>query len=308
MGDLRLGRRVRRADGAAGLPPVGPNLPGEQGYGALDPVGEPARAFALVGGHGGSEEHGDGGALQPAAVARPRPRAGGRERAFLGLLGQQVTRPVEVDRHDRAPGSPGQVGRSTPELLGPAVGGAAALGKDDQVPPFLEQLRRRIGRSAVHLASLNRDGRQRERPQCRLPGAVVEVVRRRRDDGAVAEPHREGREQQRGVEVAGVVGGEDHRALDAGEMLHPAHRRRSEHAGGRAGHVVHHHGPGQPDRVAPRPVVVVVESDTAFGIGTGHRRRPGGRAQREARRGEAATEPRGAHQCTSAIRIGGLCR
>ena len=65
-----------------------------------------------------------------------------------------------------------------------------------------------------------------EGPECRLPVAVEEVVGRRGDDRAVAQRDRQAREQQAGVEVAGVVGGEDHRAFDRIEVLEADHAGR----------------------------------------------------------------------------------
>ena len=106
----------------------------------------------------------------------------------------------------------GQVGGTAAELLGPAVGGAAALGEDDQVPVVGQQLGGQVGGAAVDLGALDGDGGQQERPGVGLPAPVEEVVGRRRHHRPVAEPQREAAQQQGGVDVAGVVGGEDHRA------------------------------------------------------------------------------------------------
>ena len=168
-----------------------------------------------------------GAAAEAAAPARLGARASRCAPLGLGALGQHVAGAVQVDGHHRSARAPGQVGGARREGLGPAVGGAAAFGEDDQVPAVLDQLGGGVARPAVDLAPLDRDGGQGERPQHRLPGAVEEVVRRRRHDGAVAELDRQGGEQQRRVHVAGVVGGEDHRPLDVLEVLQPAHRGRA---------------------------------------------------------------------------------
>ena len=166
-----------------------------------------------------------------------------------GVLGSTWRRPMEVDRDHRPPGTPGQVGGPPVEGLGPAVGRAPALGEDDEIPAVLDDLGCRVRRPPAHLAALNWDGRKREGPQHGLPGAVEEVVGGGGDDRPVAELDRQRREQQGCVDVAGVVGGEDHGPLDVLQVLQPAHRRRRQQACRRPREVVHHHrasqtGPG----------------------------------------------------------------
>ena len=104
---------------------------------------------------------------------------------------------------------------------------------------------------------------------------------RRRHDGVVTEFERQVGEQQGGVDVADVIGGEDDRAFHVAQMLHPPHGGGGNEPCDRAGEVVHDHGAGQAGRVAPGPFVVVLEAELAFGIGAVNRGRPrrGGRGQ-----------------------------
>ena len=76
------------------------------------------------------------------------------------VLGQDPSRPVQVHRDHRLPGPERQVGGPAAELLGPAVGRAAALGEDHQVPVVLQELGGHVGRAPVDLGALDRDGGQ----------------------------------------------------------------------------------------------------------------------------------------------------
>src|SRR5271166_4728590 len=125
-------RRVpTRRRPAPGGPPVGGHLVGQQGHGRLHPGAEAPGFLPLTGQQGWPEDHRH---LGPPQAAPPRglgARSPGRAVPGGGRLAGDVAGAVEVDRDDRAPGAPGQVGGSAPEGLGPTVGGAAALGEDD---------------------------------------------------------------------------------------------------------------------------------------------------------------------------------
>ena len=88
----------------------------------------------------------------------------------------------------------------------------------------------------------------------RLPAAVEEVVGGRRDRGPVPEAERQAGEEQRSVDVAGVVGREDHRRFESAELVGPTDQRVGDEPGHRPGDVVEDHRPDQSHRIAPRPV------------------------------------------------------
>ena len=140
--------------------------------------------------------------------------------------------------------------------------------------------------------------------------AVEEVVGGGRHDGAVAEVDRQRGQEQGGVEVAGVVGGEDHRRLDVAEVLvSPRTVAGASDAGRRPGHVVEDHGPRQAGRVAPRPVVVVVEADLALGCRPIDPGRPG----RRRAEGSGRAPDRSAARSVPSVHVrharsGGVCR
>ena len=113
-----------------------------------------------------AEDHGDRRPAEPSAPRILGARAAGRAVA-AARLGQDVAGAVQVDRHHRPAGAPGQVGGAAPEGLGPAVGGAAALGEDDQVPAVGQEPGRGVGRAAVDLGCVRwgwRPGRTTRAP------------------------------------------------------------------------------------------------------------------------------------------------
>ena len=59
-------------------------------------------------------------------------------------------------------------------------------------------------------------------------------------------------EEQWGVDVAGVVGGEDHGSIDMAQMFGAADGCRGDEVGDRSCEVVEDHRPGQPNRIATR--------------------------------------------------------
>ena len=120
-----------------------------------------------------------------------------------------------------------------------------------------------------------------EREGVGLPAAVEEVVGRRRHHRPVPEPQGQAGQQERGVDVAGVVGGEDDRGLEVDQALLAPQLGRGHGPGQRPGHVVEHHGPGQAHRVAPRPGRVVVDAELGLGGRPGDRPGPGGGGQGE---------------------------
>src|ERR1039457_6653077 len=90
-------------------------------------------------------------------------------------------------------------------------------------------------------------------------------------------------------------------------MLVAADGRRRDQVRERAGDVVEHRRSEQPGRVAPRPLVVVVEPQLALGGRPVHAGRPVGPAEREAGPPDRSERVGGPH-CTSASMIGGACR
>ena len=82
--------------------------------------------------------------------------------------------------------------------------------------------------------------------------------------------------------MAGVIGGENDRTFDVAQVFEPTHGGGGNQARGRSGQIVHDHGSGQASGVAARPIMVVLESDLALGIGPLHGGGPRRSGQREA--------------------------
>ena len=110
----------------------------------------------LVGRKRGAEEDRDGSAAQAAAPAGLGARAPRCPPFGLGTLGLDVPCAVQVHGDDRPACAPGQIGGAGGERLGPAVGRAAALGEDDQVPPVLDQFGCGVPGLTVDLAAFDR--------------------------------------------------------------------------------------------------------------------------------------------------------
>ena len=108
-----------------------------------------------------------------------------------------------------------EVGGAAAERLAPAVGAAAALGEDQHLQPSSMQLGGLVGRAAARPWCARSGWRRWPAPTARRgdPGAE-EVVGGRADEHLVAPRLGDRGEQQRRVEVAVVVGGEDHRAVE----------------------------------------------------------------------------------------------
>jgi hypothetical protein len=100
----------------------------------------------------------------------------------------------------------------------------------------------------------------------------------------MAELDRQIRQEERGVDMAGVIGRENDRTFYVAQVFEATHSGRGDQACHGSSQVVHDHGAGETGRVAPRPFVVVLEPDLALGVGTldgrGPRRRRQGKADR----------------------------
>ena len=112
------------------------------------------------------------------------------------------------------------------ERLAPPVGGAAPFGEDDHAPPVGEQFGRVVGRPAARPSPLDRDGVEREGRRRAGDPVAEEVVGRGHHEHLVAPRLRDRREHQRRVEVAVVVGGEDHRPVDRSRSAQPVEAAR----------------------------------------------------------------------------------
>jgi hypothetical protein len=101
---------------------------------------------------------------------------------------------------------------------------ACPLGVQQQVPALVEQLVQvaAVLRRTSPLA-VDRRRVEDQRHEPRGGPVAVEVVSRRGDHGALAQPPGERREDHRGVQMAGVIGDQNHRTLERGELV-PARR------------------------------------------------------------------------------------
>ena len=144
---------------SAGGPPVGAGLVGQGGQGSASIRASKRRASSPSRGDMRRAE-GDPGRAAAQALAAP---------------GQDAAGAVDVHGHHRPAGARGQVGGAAAELLEPAVGGAAPLGEDDEVPALLDE------RGGVSADGGSPGGARwgwppGQGPQVRLPAAVEEVV------------------------------------------------------------------------------------------------------------------------------------
>ena len=88
--------------------------------------------------------------------------------------------------------------------------------------PSSMQLGGLVGGAAGHLGPLDRDGVEDQGRRGGLDPVVEEVVGRGGGEHLVAVRLGQRRDEQAGVEVAVVVGGEDHRAVEVGEAVEAA--------------------------------------------------------------------------------------
>src|ERR1019366_8437674 len=137
-----------------------------------------------------------------------------------------------------------------------------------------------------------------------------EIVGSGSDDRPVPEPRRKDRQQKRRVEMAGVVGGEDHRAFQGIEMLETDDGSGKSHTKPRPGDVVEDDSAGQAHRVPARPSRVVVDAELSPRQGrnnpTGARRLLG--EETGAPLAERRFSPHPLCHVTSAKARGGTCR
>ena len=286
--------RARRGPARRAVPPVGGGLVGQRG----DRRARCARR--------------SGGASSPSAGQERRAEgdpdvapASGR----LAPLRRMLAGALDVDRHDRHAAAASTGRRRRRGTAGPSRRAAAALGEDQHAPAVVDQLGGLVGGAPGDLGALDRDGADDERGRGRRDAGAEEVVGGRADEHLVAPRLGDRREQQRRVDVAVVVGGEDRPGpsrpssrsrpspLGRGRAPRPpgAARVSSSDRAGAAGP-----GSGGPSRCRSR----------RRACGAGRRRLDaaghGGRASTgTASRGRAGR--RDLH-VTSAMRIGGLCR
>ena len=107
--------------------------------------------------------------------------------------------------------------------LAPAIRRAATLGKDEQAPAFVEQGSGQVGRLAIHPLALDRDGVDGERKQDGLPTGVEEIVGPGGDNRAVPPALRQQAQQERRVDVTGVVGGKDEGLVEVSQPVEPGY-------------------------------------------------------------------------------------
>ena len=198
------------------------------------------------------------------------------------------------------------------KLPDPAVLGAGALREDHQRPAVGQHLTGRGRHRAA--AAVDREGVEEQRGADRAPPGVEEVVRRGRHPG-LAPPLVGQREQdQRGVEVRGVVGREDHRPLDPVEDVEPLdlgpHLRAEQRLeAGLLDDLAHGHRrplarPVAAGRRSASPAARTARPSAAPGSGVPSASRGRYAGRRRRRRGSGSSQD---HR-TSASRCGGLCR
>src|SRR5438270_30259 len=161
-----------------------------------------------------------GGVTHRYAGRRPMPS---NRRRPLGALWQDAPRAIEVDGHDGKAPVHAEVGGAAAEGLGPAVGAAAALWEDHEAPTLVEQGAGLLQGPAVDSPTLDGQGPEHKGRECALHAGVEEVVSGRGDDGPMAPAVGQSAQQQRRVEVALVVGDEDHRTFESFQPIDAVH-------------------------------------------------------------------------------------
>src|SRR3954452_1560841 len=148
--------------------------------------------------------HLDAAREQPAG-APLRPVLAGRHR----LAG-----PSDPDRHDAEPVLGGEHSGAGVDLADLPVAGARALREHQQVPALLDELVDMIARTVAEATAVaaERDGVEDERNAPGAPARLVEVVGGSGDRGPVAPFAWHRAQDRRRVQVAAVVGHEDHRS------------------------------------------------------------------------------------------------
>src|SRR3954454_9362939 len=141
-----------------------------------------------------------------------------REQLALGpvLAGRhRVVGAADVDRDDGDPVLGGEHGGARADLADRAVARARALGVHQQVPAVLDQAVDVIGRAVAEPAAVaaERHGVEQQGDAVGLPARLVEVVGGGGDGGAAAPVDRDRAQDRRRVEVARVIGHEDHRPV-----------------------------------------------------------------------------------------------
>ncbi len=98
----------------------------------------------------------------------------------LHALAQDLAGACDVDGDDGHAAAQGQVGGAAPELLAPAVGGAAALGEERQAPAVVDELGGLVGAAAADPGALDGDGADDQGRQRRGHAGCRRSSRRRR--------------------------------------------------------------------------------------------------------------------------------
>src|SRR5216683_2427277 len=125
---------------------------------------------------------------------------------------------LDVHRHHRRPCLLREMAHAGLELLDPPVRRAAPLGEEHEVPARLQKLARAVQLALRATRAREREGVEEQADEVAEDRVLEPVVGRGGDHGAIASRVGQRVEDQGGVGVARVVGGEDHRAL---ELAHP---------------------------------------------------------------------------------------
>ena len=166
------------------------------------------------------------------SAGRSGPRRGGGARTAGRLLRpvaagrHRVVRALDVDRHDRD-AVLGRSRRRRSASCRAAVTRPGALGEHQQVPALVDQLVDVLDRAVADPAAVPRERHRVEdqRDALAAPRSCRSSRRRRRPRCAGA-TERERAQDRRRVEVARVVGDQDHRVRELAEDLAPGTRGR----------------------------------------------------------------------------------
>ena len=227
---------------SAGREPVsGGGLVGESLDCGLQPSGEASVVLALVEAQRAAEiDH---------RAGTPRPRA---------ALAQDVKRAPDVHGHHGYIGLLGQERRAGTELLPPAVAGTAPLGIDHQAPAVAQQCDGLVDRASVECGSLDGDGADEQCRDRRRDAVPEEIVRSGADDEPVAPRLGHRGDDDSGVRVALMVGGEHGWPLQLAEPVDSLHGWLCVVPHHRLNRRVPRDTAGDPRGKTPSPVGVVV--------------------------------------------------
>ena len=165
--------------------------------------------------------------LSAGVIARPKVTE-----VLLGrgasALAQDPARAGNVHRHDRHAGSGSQIGGTTAERLTPAVRAAATFWVDQEAPAVVDEFGGEVGALAAGLRPFDRDCPDTECRHGTGDAGSEEVVGSCTDHDLVPPRLGDRCEQEWGVEVAVMVGREDHRPLELEQAVCALAIRRCE--------------------------------------------------------------------------------